>query len=225
MIQMKMDLHIHSAFSSDGREKPKDIVTYARKMRLDGIAILDHNEIRGSLRAYEMCRGFDDFLVVRGVEVSTEAGHIVAYGVDELIPAHLTIEETAEKIRDLGGISVAPHPHRFWSGIGGKSVTAESFAAVEVQNARCTARNNKRSRRLADRLRLGHTGGTDSHVLGEIGKAYTLFQGSPASEDDVIEEIVRRRTTAEGENRQMRETLDYVYSSVTKWMKRGMKKI
>ncbi|MCK4455614.1 MAG: PHP domain-containing protein, partial [Thermoplasmata archaeon] len=99
---MKMDLHIHSAFSSDGSEKPKDIVTYARKMGLDGIAILDHNEIRGSLRAYEMCKGFDDFLVVRGVEVSTEAGHIVAYGVDELIPTRLTIEETAEKIRDLG---------------------------------------------------------------------------------------------------------------------------
>ena len=225
MIRMKMDLHIHSAFSSDGSEKPKDIVTYARKTGLDGIAILDHNEIRGSLRAYEMCKTFDDFLVVRGVEVSTEAGHIVAYGVDELIPTSLTIEETAENIRELGGIPVAPHPHRFWSGIGGKSVTAESFAAVEVQNARCTARNNERSRRLADRLRLGQTGGTDSHALGEIGRAYTLFKGSPASEDDVIEEVVKRRTTAGGKSREMRGTLEYVYSSVTKWMKRGMKKI
>jgi predicted metal-dependent phosphoesterase TrpH len=222
---MNMDLHIHSAFSSDGREKPEDIVSHARKMGLAGVAILDHNEIRGSLRAYDICKEFDDFIVVRGVEVSTEAGHIVAYGVDELIPAQLTIEETAERIRDIGGIPVAPHPYRFWSGIGGKSVTAKNFSAVEVQNARCIARNNNRAMRLAKRLRLGQTGGTDSHDLDDIGKAYTVFSESPADEDEVIREIANRRTTAHGSSRHIRGTLQYVYSSVTKWMKRGMKKI
>jgi predicted metal-dependent phosphoesterase TrpH len=222
---MKMDLHIHSAFSSDGHEKPEDIVSYARKMGLSGIAILDHNDIRGSLRAYEMSKEVDDFIAVRGVEVSTDAGHVVAYGVDEPIPAKLTIEETAEKIRDLGGIPVAPHPFRFWSGIGGKSVTAKTFAAVEVQNARCIARNNSRARKLAERLGLGEVGGTDSHHLGDIGIAYTFFDASPANEDETIEMIANRRTTARGESRHIRGTLQYVYSSVTKWMKRGMKKI
>ncbi|MFQ6106175.1 MAG: CehA/McbA family metallohydrolase [Thermoplasmata archaeon] len=222
---MKMDLHIHSVFSSDGRESPEDIVKYARKIGLDGIAILDHNDVRGSLKAYKMSRDMEGFFVVKGLEISTKAGHLVAYGVAEPIPPGMTIRETIENIRDLGGLAVAPHPYRFWSGVGGKSVNPEHFSAVEVQNARCTARNNRKSRRLAQKLRLGQTGGTDSHELKEMGKAYTLFEYRPASEDDVLEEIAKRRTTAGGESRQMRGTLEYVYSSVTKWMRRGMRKI
>ncbi|MFQ5909765.1 MAG: PHP domain-containing protein [Thermoplasmata archaeon] len=122
---MMMDLHIHSAFSSDGRERPEDILRYARKIGLDGIAILDHNDIRGSLKAFEMSKDMKDILVVRGLEVSTEAGHVIAYGVDRPVPSSSTIEETVDVIGDFGGIAVVPHPYRFWSGVGGKSIRAE----------------------------------------------------------------------------------------------------
>jgi predicted metal-dependent phosphoesterase TrpH len=224
-MQMKMDLHIHSIFSSDGRERPEDIVKYAKKIGLDGIAILDHNDIQGSLRAYEMSREMEDFLVVRGVEVSTEAGHMIGYGVYESIPSLMSIEETIETIRDLGGIAVVPHPYRFWSGIGEGPALSHEFSAIETQNSRCTARNNRRSGRLARKLKLGQTGGTDSHTLDEIGKAFTLFEGHPTSEDEVIQEIVERQTKADGESRHMLGTLEYIYSAVTKWIRRGMRKI
>lgn len=224
-MQMKMDLHIHSIFSSDGREKPEEIVKYARKIGLDGIAILDHNDIQGSLRAYEMSREMEDFLVVRGIEISTEAGHIIGYGVCEPIPFRMSIEETIETISDLGGIAVVPHPYRFWSGIGERSALSSKFSAIETKNSRCTARNNRRSGRLARKLQLGQTGGTDSHTLDEIGKAFTLFEGHPTSEDGVIQEIVKRRTTTDGDSRHMLGTLEYIYSAVTKWIRRGMKKI
>ncbi|MFQ5909764.1 MAG: PHP-associated domain-containing protein [Thermoplasmata archaeon] len=82
-----------------------------------------------------------------------------------------------------------------------------------------------RARELAGKLQLGQTGGTDSHALEEMGKAFTQFENRPASEDEVIEEIVKCRTTANGKSRHMRGTLEYVYSAVTKWMKRGMKRI
>ncbi|MFQ6128354.1 MAG: PHP domain-containing protein [Thermoplasmata archaeon] len=222
---MKMDLHIHSVFSSDGRERPEDILRYARKIGLDGIAILDHNDVRGSLKAYEMSKGMEDFLVVRGLEVSTDAGHIIAYGVDKSVPSRKTIEETVEMVQDFGGISVVPHPYRFWSGIGAKSVSPKYFSAIEIQNGRCTPRNNRRSRELAEKLQLGQTGGTDSHDLEEVGRSFTMFESNPASEDEVIEEIMKRRTTANGESRGIRGTMEYVYSSITKWIGRGMKKI
>lgn len=221
---MRMDLHIHSSFSSDGRESPTDILKYARNLGLGGVAILDHNEIKGSLKAYQLAREMD-IIVVRGLEVSTEEGHIVAYGVDQMIPAQKSIQETAEIIQDLGGISVAPHPYRFWSGIGGKRVSPRHFSGVEVQNARCTARNNRRSLRLAERLNLGVTGGTDAHNLSEIGKAYTNLETRPTSEDEVIHAISSGRTKTGGESRSMQGTLEYVYSSVTKWIRRGMRRI
>lgn len=224
-MQMKMDLHIHSIFSSDGREKPEDIVKHARKIGLDGIAVLDHNDVQGSLKAYEISKEMDNFLVVRGVEVSTDSGHIIGYGICEPITSRMSIEETIETIHSLGGIAVAPHPYRFWSGIGGRSAASCKFSAIETQNGRCTARNNRKSRSLARRLKLGQTGGTDSHTLDEIGKAFTQFEGSLETEEEVIEEIVKCRTKVNGESRHMLGTLEYVYSAVTKWIRRGMKKI
>ena len=221
---MMMDLHIHSSFSSDGRESPADVLRYAKKVGLGGVAILDHNEIRGSLKAYELAKD-TDIVVVRGLEVSTEDGHIIAYGVDQMIPAQKSIQETAEIIQDSGGIPVAPHPYRFWSGIGGKRVSAKHFSGVEAQNARCTARNNKKSLQLAEKLNLGVTGGTDAHDLTEIGKAYTVLETRPTSEDEVIQAISSGKTRIGGESRSMQGTLEYVYSSVTKWIRRGMRRI
>jgi hypothetical protein len=52
-----------------------------------------------------------------------------------------------------------------------------------------------------------------------------MFEESPADEDEVIREIVDRRTTAYGIDRHIRGTLQYVRSSVTKWIRRGMRKI
>ena len=46
---MKYDLHIHSKYSSDGIMDVKDIMKIAIKRGLNGIAITDHNTIKGGL--------------------------------------------------------------------------------------------------------------------------------------------------------------------------------
>ena len=48
---MKYDLHIHSKYSSDGILEVKEIVKAAIKRGLDGIAITDHNTIKGGIEA------------------------------------------------------------------------------------------------------------------------------------------------------------------------------
>jgi len=47
----KFDLHIHSSYSSDGLMNPKTIVKIAIKRHLSGIAVTDHNTIKGGLKA------------------------------------------------------------------------------------------------------------------------------------------------------------------------------
>ena len=49
--QNETDLHIHSKYSYDGILEPKDIVKIAIKKGLDGIAITDHNTVKGALEA------------------------------------------------------------------------------------------------------------------------------------------------------------------------------
>src|SRR2546423_15344972 len=85
-------------------------------MGLDGIAISDHNAVGGVLAA-EMAAG-PDFLVIPAVEISTKSGHVLAYGVREAVPRDLGVAETVERIVALGGVAVAAHPYRFWSGLG-----------------------------------------------------------------------------------------------------------
>jgi len=46
---MKHDLHIHSKYSSDGILEPERIVKIAIKRGLNGIAVTDHNTIKGRL--------------------------------------------------------------------------------------------------------------------------------------------------------------------------------
>ena len=48
---MKYDLHTHSKYSSDGYIEPKMMVKIAAKVGLSGIAVTDHNTIKGGLEA------------------------------------------------------------------------------------------------------------------------------------------------------------------------------
>jgi predicted metal-dependent phosphoesterase TrpH len=51
---MKYDLHVHSFYSKKcGHMNPKDIVKTAIKNGLDGVAITDHDTIKGGLKAKE----------------------------------------------------------------------------------------------------------------------------------------------------------------------------
>ncbi|MEA1994103.1 MAG: PHP domain-containing protein [Euryarchaeota archaeon] len=48
---MKYNLHIHSKYSSDGVLDPEKIVRIAIKRGLNGIAVTDHNTIKGGIEA------------------------------------------------------------------------------------------------------------------------------------------------------------------------------
>ncbi len=218
---MKVDMHIHSIYSPDGRMEIRYILKLARKKGLDAIAITDHNEIKGALHAEKL----KIMPVIKGIEVSTAAGHVLAYGVNEKIPRGLSIEETLEKIKDLGGVAVAAHPYRFWSGIGEENVMKNSarFDAIEVFNGRCKARSNSRARELATKLRKPVTAGSDAHFPDELGKAGIIVHAD--SPDEIIEVVLKGEMDIFGQSRSRIETARYVIKAVTEWIGRGFKKI
>ena len=132
---MRLDIHIHSSHSNDGTVSPNEILRYAKKIKLDGIAIADHNVIKGSLKLARESTNEKDFVVIPATEVSSSEGHILALGVTETVTRDLPPKETIEKISDLGGLAVASHPYRFWSGLGEENVRRSGFEAIEVAKA------------------------------------------------------------------------------------------
>ena len=220
---MLLDLHNHTKYSPDSRVDPAALVGVARKARLAGIAITDHNSV-GGIAAAEAATD-REFLVIPAIEVSTDSGHVLGYGIREVIPRNLSVSETAERIVALGGVPVAAHPFRFWSGLGPTAVAEARFPAYETCNGRTLRRGNVRARALARERKLGETGGSDSHFLDEVAKAVTVVDAGALRLDDVLQLLSQGRTSAQGRNRGSAATVRYVSKAVGEWILRGMRRI
>ncbi len=103
------DLHMHTIYSYDGTATVPAVLRRAHKVGLDVIAITDHDEIAGALEALELAHHFG-VEVIPGIEISTAEGDLLALFVTEIVPAGLSLVETVLKVRELGGVCIAPHP-------------------------------------------------------------------------------------------------------------------
>jgi predicted metal-dependent phosphoesterase TrpH len=180
-LALKVDLHVHTCYSSDALTTLEEVVVYSKRRGLDGVAITDHDTIEGALRL----RKEKGLIVIPGVEITTLEGHVLALNMSQVIPPGLTIQETVQRIHEAGGTAVAAHPSVFYKKM---NRVDSSFDAIEVINASafpfllstCLNRN------LARRLNLPQTAGSDAHYAPEIGFAYTLIDA-----DQEVEEIVQ----------------------------------
>ncbi len=182
---LKIDFHVHTTYSRDSSITLKEVVASAKKRGLDGVAITDHNTVKGALKLKTR-----EIIVVPGIEVSTLEGHLLGINVTTPIPAKLGIEETIQRIHEAGGIAVAPHPTAFYKSPPSRSVS--SYDAVEVMNASSVPFSvlTYYSKRFADRLGLPQTGGSDSHYAPEIGSAYTVVDAD-SDVDEIVDAIKR----------------------------------
>ncbi|OGS44549.1 MAG: hypothetical protein A3K76_03215 [Euryarchaeota archaeon RBG_13_57_23] len=220
---MKLDLHIHSNHSRDASGSPKDILRLCRMVGLDGFAITDHNAIEGSLEAFSAAKA-EGAIVVRGVEVSSSEGHVLAFGVGELIPRGLTAAETIEKIHAAGGVCVAAHPKRFPSGVGLELAKTGKFDGIEVINSGSSRRSNRLARKVAEEKGFAVTAGSDAHALEQVGRAYTIVD-TVGSEDDVIEAIRKGSTRAGGRSRTSVEGVRYSWETLVEWLRGDFRRL
>lgn len=197
---MIMDLHIHSCFSRtrfntpSSRSRPSEIVAMALEKGLDAIAVADHNELEGSLRACELAEG-TGLVCVPASEVSSREGHILAYNISEPIPRGLPAAEVIDRVRDQNGLAVAAHPFNIAVAFR-KRVFQLDFHGIEVFNARCTA--NRKAHRAARAMGLARIGGSDAHTLCEIGNGFTVSSARCEGVHSVIDAIRQRRTEGMG---------------------------
>jgi predicted metal-dependent phosphoesterase TrpH len=198
---LSVDLHTHSAASYDGRDPVELLLRQAGIVGLDAIAVTDHDEIDASLAAVEQAADHD-LVAIPGVEVSSAAGHVLALGVETLVPAELPFAETVERIHDRGGIAVVPHPFQEARSGVLANISRDELAiadAIEVYNSRLlTGRANRQARRFAERRGLPMTGGSDAHICEMVGQARTLVDAAEPTPDAILDAIQSGDTTVEG---------------------------
>ncbi|HTT73235.1 MAG TPA: CehA/McbA family metallohydrolase [Thermoplasmata archaeon] len=197
---VRLDLHVHSAYSPDSRLALAAIVDRLSFAGLQGFALTDHNTVAGHRALAELQARNPSYLLVPGVEVSTADGHILGYGVAAAPPAHRPAAETVEWIRDHGGEAVVAHPFRRTHGVGRRRATTLPVRALETRNGHNSELANARAELLAAQRGLGGTGGSDGHELRDLGRAFTQCPDSVASVDDVLELLRRGRSRGDGQS-------------------------
>ncbi|MHA1310853.1 MAG: PHP-associated domain-containing protein [Candidatus Helarchaeota archaeon] len=204
-----IDLHVHSCYShhviwgKDALATPKKIISVAMKKGLNGVAITDHDNVKGGLMGIKILKEMENrngFQVIPGSEISSADGDIVAIGITEDIEPNLPAIETIEKIREAGGIAIAAHPylHITRNSVNGNFIKKiprkKNFDGIETFNASIGYHKNERARKLAATLNIPGIGSSDAHWAFDIGNGVTGFELDSISLDQIIEEIKKGRT-------------------------------
>lgn len=181
---------------------PEQMVGEAKKAGLDGVAITDHNTVRGLDRALNAAAK-EGVIVVPGAEITAHYGinspHILALGLDpEIIKdsklPHLKDPETVIKwIHDFGGIAVVTHPSEhggvFRERLPFKDMEKWTHLFDAVQTINIQHGRNKKAEEIATKYELPQIGGSDFHVLGQVGIARTKIFEEVKNWQDVVEAI------------------------------------
>ncbi len=140
----------------------------------------------GGLVGERISRNYGNFKVIPGAEITSSSGHILAIGIRFNVPKGLSVEETVDKIHDLGGIAVASHP---FAGGRRPSLREECLKAdgVEVFNANNRYDANHNALLLAKAHQSRMTAGSDAHWARNLGYAGIIC-------DDPMEDIRRGHT-------------------------------
>lgn len=222
---LKLDLHVHSHYSGDAQGSPEQIIKKLIKKGIHGASITDHNTVEGSLKALKVKP--KDFIIIPGVEISTADGHFIALGIKENIPRNLPVEETLEKILDMGGIPVVPHLFRKMSGIKENKLKKihKRLSAMEVFNSCSLPKTNKRTSKIAKKYNLGGTGGSDSHQPEYAGYGYTVIKNSERNVDSILSAIRKKQTWGEGKTLPLEIRKNRMIKSIKQYFQRGFTRI
>jgi len=220
---MRADLHMHSTASPDAHIDPVEMLGIMKAKGFGAVAILDHNSTKGSLAASLRAKEIG-ITLVRGLEISSEAGHIGALRVEEEIPRGLSAEETVDRIHSVGGLAVALHPYRIGSGVGESAVRRCKFDAVEVVNGFTSNGRNRKAQWLADSLKLPYTAGSDAHFETEVGMAYLEIDDC-ADAEELLRFIVAGKGRPGGSGLGLAGSMKGAGSLMVEWIGRGFKRM
>jgi predicted metal-dependent phosphoesterase TrpH len=199
------DLHLHTIYSYDGTASLAAVLSRAKQIGLDVIAITDHDEIKGAVKALELAPNYG-VEVIPGSEITTADGDLLALFIQEKVQAGLSLVETVLRVRELGGICIAPHPMA--GGMGMKSLSgrvilkalripqvADTLLGIETYNGTAIDRiSNHYAAILASRLKIAKTGSSDAHTVDTMGFGVTEFEGHTAA--DLLSALKNKTTKA-----------------------------
>jgi len=191
---MKIDLHCHSKYSGDSHLEPEEVIEQAIKLNMDGVCFAEHHSMMPSW-PIERIKIPEGFHIFRGVEISTDRGHLLVYGLRDdswniwSSDSYLNAAQVIENVHRLGGICVPAHPFRGVESFGDHIFKMDDLDAIETHNGLNLADMNEKAIQVCRLRNLPSIGGSDCHKKDQVGKAFTKLENHVHTVEDLIEEI------------------------------------
>lgn len=203
---MIIDLHTHTyPLSDDSNLELPQLVSQAKQAGLDAICLTEHDWFRKKDALLELSQKHD-FLILPGVEMNTEEGHILVFGVEKYIFGMHRVEYLKQCVDEAGGFSILAHPYRGQIRNSTDLHTQVSeycqeplfrfIDAIEVLNGRVMERQNEFSQELCRQLNLKGVGGSDAHSMSDIPSCATFFEKKVGNIAELITELKAGRFRA-----------------------------
>lgn len=210
-----VDLHLHTTRgSADSNLAPKELIDRARAIAIGAVCVTEHDNI-WDLKEIAPLAEEAGVICLRGMEVTTEMGHVGVFGLNEYLGGIYKLAGLRKAVDACGGIMIANHPFRYkldprFSFINedhepidvehperaAKLEIIQMCDAVEVLNAACSEEENQFALQVARSLGLAEVAGSDSHSANSVGVVTTLFPEPVRTERELIEAIRARKTRA-----------------------------
>src|SRR5690606_33130652 len=201
--RMLIDLHTHTHPRSwDSFLHPDELVQRSREAGLDMVVLSEH-DWAWEPEAVRALAKRHNFPVIAGMEINTEDGHILVYGMHKYVFGMHRSHELAGHVDEVDGVMVAAHPYRRqapWNwekeqeyidalDRAERNPAYRLVVGLEVVNGRGKVRENSFAERMAAQMGMPGTAGTDSHAVEDIGKCATYFERDIRTEAELIEEL------------------------------------
>lgn len=201
-----VDMHVHTSHSDAAPNIPT-ILNYISQRGI-GVAITDHNEISGVMEATD---SRSESCIIPGIELdSAEGPHILLYfyETDQLadffeknirpqrsgrqyMERYLTVDEILTASDGYSCVKIAAHPYGYFGLNRGvlkcveKQMLPDIIGRIDGVEVICGGMSlalNQRAARYADCHTIPITGGSDAHILTDIGNVVTTVKADTVEE-------------------------------------------
>jgi sugar phosphate isomerase/epimerase len=212
-----VDMHVHTVRgAADSSLTPDQLIEEARRIGLTGVNISEHDRV-WEPHLLEEFRERSGLFVSRGMEVSTDMGHMIVVGLDRYVAGIRRAAELRRVLDEVGGFMIVAHPFRhFFDPIHfrrdgrppfemGPEEAAERMPVfklvdeIEVANGGSTPRENQFALKVTKALGKRGTGASDCHSTQGVGYYVTVFEEKLRDQEHMLAQLrARRFHAAEG---------------------------
>ena len=191
---VRIDLHVHTTrYSPCSRLNPETLISIAPDLPIQAVVITEH-DIQWSAEEIEWAErsASGSIRFFRGVEVSTDVGHVLAYNLADhrRIGYGMPLEELTRIAHEDRAALVLAHPGRFGVGVPEPAIPPwTGISAVEAMSNNIHEPMREEVRRAASLLGSQTVAGSDAHDEEIVGLYATEFPRMPADEAELAEMI------------------------------------